>query len=528
MRALRVWISAFAVYLLLAFYYVPDSYRSIREGNQPPQTLVGKLKERLLGRAALGTFTIWDPVTGDMEDVLYTGEAFYPASRPSPVFRHFLRLDCGRGHPGGLDDAETKALRWVDYKCGRSSLPRSFFKTPPYNHPQGGSWVWYAHRAEKEFSSREWLDLHRSYLTVIELASIIESREAKPLWKEIVLSLSPGELMPLQEEWERFVVTNRFVFVRAEEERNDFRVFPAGDFRELLRSSVLDFKALGDTDCVVSEGSAGCWAMNRGKLNRAGNILTAFIGGLIALLSLMIFHLWRSRARLLARTAADRLLMVQTLTHELRHPVTGLRLSMETFRDRYDDLAEPLRDEFLRMTQQMQRLQRLIFASEQYLQNDKRDQLFSFKKVSVESFNQFMEDLLEPYHGKLEIGLLARDRAAFIDPYWLGMCIANLTKNALMHGKKPIRVECSDEGSSIAVSVIDSGQGLAGGKLGPIGQMRKGANSSGMGLGLHLVRRIVQMMGGEVSYRHTPRPTFTLRMSTDMKTETYDENDSSR
>jgi two-component system sensor histidine kinase MtrB len=94
------------------------------------------------------------------------------------------------------------------------------------------------------------------------------------------------------------------------------------------------------------------------------------------------------------------------------------------------------------------------------------------------------------------------------DPRRLEQVIANLVENALEHGAAPVRVELltSDEPSEVEVAVVDHGDGVQPAlvatlfsRLHTLGR-RNRDRSRGTGLGLALVRGLVEAMGGRVWY----------------------------
>jgi signal transduction histidine kinase len=210
--------------------------------------------------------------------------------------------------------------------------------------------------------------------------------------------------------------------------------------------------------------------------------------------------------------------MMQTLAHELRHPVTSLRLSLEAYRNIYDLLPSSGQEEFLRMTGQVQRLFRIIQASGQYLTAETNNgRPFQFKPVAISSIQEFVFDLLTDYQKKITIEFEGKDGSFNTDPYWLSVCILNLVKNALIHGAPPVEVRARLNQYELKVEVRDHGAR-------PINSsdlfqaFHKDQNSEGMGLGLVIVARIIQMMGGQIRVHVNPTCfEFTVKELSDAK-----------
>ena len=194
-----------------------------------------------------------------------------------------------------------------------------------------------------------------------------------------------------------------------------------------------------------------------------------------------------------------------TLAHELRHPVTSLRITLEVFRDLYDDLSEMAQREFLRMSDQVSRLVRLTEMSSQYIKSTQDDRAqFSPQWSRLESFNDYLSDVCAPYADRIEIRQLRNDVAIEIDPYWFALCVTNLIKNALIHGQSPVIVEPVLTGENLQVRVYDQGA-PPNASLEELTAAKAKESQRGLGIGLSLVSRIIKSMSGRLIFHATPK-----------------------
>ncbi len=99
--------------------------------------------------------------------------------------------------------------------------------------------------------------------------------------------------------------------------------------------------------------------------------------------------------------------------------------------------------------------------------------------------------------------------------------IFNLLENAIKYtsAEKTVIVRTRDEGSSVRVSVVDQGMGIAADEIPRVtGKFYRGRNAAettkGSGLGLYLSKYFVELHGGELSIQSHPETgtevTFTL------------------
>jgi two-component system sensor histidine kinase MtrB len=102
------------------------------------------------------------------------------------------------------------------------------------------------------------------------------------------------------------------------------------------------------------------------------------------------------------------------------------------------------------------------------------------------------------------------------DPRRLEQVVANLVENALLHGVAPVVVQARAAGDTVEVSVIDAGPGVPDAVVPTLfSRLRTVSRTDrdrthGTGMGLALVRGLVEAMGGRVWYEADATFRFTL------------------
>lgn len=125
-------------------------------------------------------------------------------------------------------------------------------------------------------------------------------------------------------------------------------------------------------------------------------------------------------------------------------------------------------------------------------------------------------------HGRpVEVLASAEDVTADLDPVHVERCLRNLLDNAGKFTKRGrIAIDARLEGEELVFRVSDSGIGIPADQLKlvfeefyQVGNLERD-RSKGLGLGLSIVARLAQLMGGEVRVESTPGEgsTFTLRL----------------
>ncbi|MGL5432415.1 MAG: sensor histidine kinase, partial [Plesiomonas shigelloides] len=93
-----------------------------------------------------------------------------------------------------------------------------------------------------------------------------------------------------------------------------------------------------------------------------------------------------------------------------------------------------------------------------------------------------------------------------VPAYWLALCLDNLIRNALQHGRAPITLRVQLSAQRLLLTVEDAGEGTP-----RAISSTTTSHASGMGIGLFLVRRMMQRAGGRLRVQR--RPTrYTLEL----------------
>jgi signal transduction histidine kinase len=137
--------------------------------------------------------------------------------------------------------------------------------------------------------------------------------------------------------------------------------------------------------------------------------------------------------------------------------------------------------------------------------------LASLVTEAVSRFEQF-----QPRH-RFVIDADTRMPAADVDPRRIGQAVTNLLSNAVKHspGSEEIRIKVVRDHERAAISVTDHGQGIRVDDRERVFDKVHGATGEpGAGLGLFLVRMIVEAHGGNVTVVSKPAKgsTFTLKL----------------
>ncbi len=212
----------------------------------------------------------------------------------------------------------------------------------------------------------------------------------------------------------------------------------------------------------------------------------------------------------LARSNADLQQYAHLVSHDLQAPMRTLSSYSESLLNSLDQSL--LTDDQLHMFEKLHDaaadMRQLILDM---LEMSKVD-LASRKPpvpTSMESaFNQVVERLradIGAAGAHVSLDPHATSEFVILPPGQLNTVLQNLLENSLRHRaeNRPLHVRVATESTTadtISITVRDNGRGISPAQQDSVFKLfRKGADSKGMGLGLALVKRIVDNLGGEIT-----------------------------
>jgi signal transduction histidine kinase len=192
--------------------------------------------------------------------------------------------------------------------------------------------------------------------------------------------------------------------------------------------------------------------------------------------------------------------VMSVLSHEFRTPITAIKGLLEAMKL---EMPEAQRQRFVEiMLTETERLVRLV-----------EDLTVGFRPQSERSFplGEAFERILRLIGAELlrrDVRLRVSGEHVMVrcDPDKLVQVILNLTENAIRHGPNPgtVRLEAVKDGSFVIVRVLDGGSELPDYET-LFEAHKRGQGSAGSGMGLYIVRTIVQAWGGHVWAGYNPQ-----------------------
>ncbi|MBI1951136.1 MAG: HAMP domain-containing histidine kinase [Acidobacteria bacterium] len=278
------------------------------------------------------------------------------------------------------------------------------------------------------------------------------------------------------------------------------------------------------TDWTMSLHGPGTTPEQWARVNFAYNVALSAVLAAVLVGGIVLALRAADRAVRLSEMKSD---FVSNVSHELRTPLASIRVFAELLRlgrvqsqDKVQEYGEYIEAESRRLSRLIDNI--LDFARIESGRKEYEFVLADLREVVAATVRTFDAHLR---HSGFRVTLEGLDRPlpeASIDADAIGQALHNLLDNAVKYSgdSKEIEVRLAEDGGFLVLSVRDHGIGIPRGEQEKIFDRFHRVGTAlvhevkGSGLGLSIVRHIVQVHGGRVSVESGPGAgsTFTIRL----------------
>ncbi|NQV41542.1 MAG: ATP-binding protein [Candidatus Marinimicrobia bacterium] len=224
------------------------------------------------------------------------------------------------------------------------------------------------------------------------------------------------------------------------------------------------------------------------------------LNGLIMAFNNMIFELNQSKERLIeAEKQTIWQEMARAMAHEIKNPLTPIRLAAQRLEMKYyekaEDLPEILEKSLRIVNEEVDNLQSLVNA------------FSGFAKMPEAQFeyydlNKQLRDISDQYSDDAKIDLILDEslNEIFADSMQMKQVLVNLIQNAIQacETEPHIEVSTSVQNQSCTIGIKDFGKGISEDDLVKIFEPYFTTKKKGTGLGLAITQRIIRQHGGDI------------------------------
>ena len=197
--------------------------------------------------------------------------------------------------------------------------------------------------------------------------------------------------------------------------------------------------------------------------------------------------------------------MAKQVAHEIKNPLTPMRLTVQNFERKFNPKDENIKVKLAEysktLIQQIDVMSAIASAFSDFaimpIQKKEKIEIISVVKLALDIFN----DTSVRYQTE------EAELHAFLDETQLIRVVTNLVKNALHATENEevplVNVDVFSEGDTVKIVVSDNGKGVSSDVKDLIFEPKFTTKSSGMGLGLPMIKNIIEAYEGEIYFTST-------------------------
>jgi two-component system sensor histidine kinase KdpD len=274
---------------------------------------------------------------------------------------------------------------------------------------------------------------------------------------------------------------------------------------------------------AAGEDLYGVVAVDPGRGHRApdGSAVVESLANVVALACQRTrYHEQLVAQKVLDETERLRARLLQSVTHDLRTPVTAIRALAAAVGESESGAADEQARELLReIDAQATRMARLVDNVLDMSRLDEgrlvaRPEAVPLDEIVLDAINATAAlqaagvDAAVSWHGEPSV--------AWVDPTLTRQVLVNLLENAITHGAAPVEIACSERDHRAEVRVIDHGDGIPERERRRVfdPDLRAEQRRGSTGLGLAICHGFTTATGGTISLAGTPGGgcTFVVRL----------------
>lgn len=208
--------------------------------------------------------------------------------------------------------------------------------------------------------------------------------------------------------------------------------------------------------------------------------------------------------------------MAKQVAHEIKNPLTPMRLTVQSFQRKFDgndpNLKQKLDDYSKTLIQQIDTMTSVASAFSNFASMPaQQNETLNVVEVVEFSLDIFNEDFIQFKSEKEEI-------VAVLDRTQLIRIITNLVKNAIQsipeeQDLKVVLVSVKEKETMVEITVTDNGIGIEAINREKIFEPKFTTKNSGMGLGLGIIKNIIENYKGTITFETEPGKGTTFTVS---------------
>lgn len=207
--------------------------------------------------------------------------------------------------------------------------------------------------------------------------------------------------------------------------------------------------------------------------------------------------------------------MAKQVAHEIKNPLTPMRLSVQSFQRKFDpndpDARQKIDEYSKTLIQQIDTMSSIASAFSNFAKMPaQKNETLNVVEVVDLALDIFAEDYLTFKCDKKEI-------IAKLDRTQLIRVITNLVKNAIQAisqiNNPKVDIELTDDSKNVFIIVSDNGHGITDENKPKVFEPKFTTKTSGMGLGLAMIKNIIETYNGNITFTSNEGEGSTFKVT---------------